>query len=155
METLDDFDRKILMELQRDGRLSSQQLADTVALSASQCARRRRRLEQLGIIKSYRARLSRRKVGLGISAFIQVSLDSHGQQEIEAFTRLLEANPAILEACKLTGPTDYLLRVATADLDEMNRLISEVLLPHPSISHLQSHIVLEWVKEDGVLHIGR
>jgi len=100
-------------------------------------------------------RQSRRKVGLGISAFIQVSLDSHGQQEIEAFTRLLEVNPAILEACKLTGPTDYLLRVATADLDEMNRLISEVLLPHPSISHLQSHIVLEWVKEDGVLHIGR
>ena len=155
MEALDDFDHKILMELQRDGRLSSLQLAEATALSASQCARRRRRLEQLGIIKSYHARLSRRKVGLGISAFIQVSLNNHGQREIEEFARLLETNPTILEACKLTGPTDYLLRAATADLDEMNRLISEILLPHPSVSHVQSHIVLEWLKEDGVLPVRR
>ena len=155
MEALDDFDHKILMELQRDGRLSSLQLAEATALSASQCARRRRRLEQLGIIKSYHARLSRRKVGLGISAFIQVSLNNHGQREIEEFARLLETNPTILEACKLTGPTDYLLRAATADLDEMNRLISEILLSHPSVSHVQSHIVLEWLKEDGVLPVRR
>ncbi len=155
METLDDFDRKILMALQRDGRLSSQQLAEATALSASQCARRRRRLEQLGIIRSYHARLSRRKVGLGISAFIQVSLTNHGQPEIEAFTRLLETNPTILEACKLTGATDYLLRVAAADLDEMNHLISQVLLPNPAVSHVQSNIVLEWLKEDGALQVGR
>jgi len=154
MEALDDFDRKILVALQKDGRLTSQQLADATALSASQCARRRRRMEQLGIIKSYRANLSKRKVGLGVSGFVQVSLNNHGQPEIEAFTRLLEINPSILYACKLTGPTDYLLRVATADLDELNRLISEVLLPHPSVSHLQTHIVLEWLKEEGVLPVG-
>lgn len=154
MEALDDFDRKILVALQKNGRLTSQQLAEATALSASQCARRRRRLEQLGIIKSYRACLSKRKVGLGISAFIQVSLVNHQQSEIEGFSRLLKINPSILEACKLTGPTDYLLRVAMADLDEMNRLISEILLPHPSVSHVQSHIVLEWLKEDGILPIG-
>ncbi|MFQ5624243.1 MAG: Lrp/AsnC family transcriptional regulator [Paracoccaceae bacterium] len=153
MDTLDDFDRKILEVLQRDGRLTSQQLADATALSASQCARRRRRLEKLGIIKSYRAILSKRKVGLGVSGFIQVSLNNHGQSEIEAFARLLEINPSILEACKLTGPTDYLLRAATADLDELNRLISEILLPHPSVSRVQSHIVLEWLKEEGVLPV--
>ncbi len=153
METLDDFDRKILVALQKDGRLTSQQLAEVTALSASQCARRRRRLEELKIIKSYRACLSKRKVGLGISAFIQVSLSNHEQPQIEAFTRLLETNPSILEACKLTGPTDFFLRVATADLDEMNRLISEILLPHPAVSHVQSHIVLEWLKEEGMLPI--
>lgn len=155
MESLDDFDRKILMELQKDGRLSSQQLAEATALSASQCARRRRRLEEIGVIKSYSARLSRRKTGLGISAFIQVSLSNHGEAEIKAFSRLLEANPAIMEACKLTGPTDYLLRAATKDLDDMNRLISQVLLPHPSVSHVQSHIVLEWLKEEGILPLGK
>ena len=154
MEALDDFDRKILKALQEDGRLTSQQLAEATTLSASQCARRRRRLEQLGTIKSYRACVSKRQVGLGISAFIQVSLNNHEQPEIEAFTRLVKINPSILEACKLTGPTDFLLRVAMADLDEMNRLISDILLPHPSVSHVQSHIVLEWLKEDGVLPIG-
>lgn len=153
MEALDEFDRRILHALQRDGRLTSHELAETTALSASQCARRRRRLEQLGIIKSYRACLSKRKVGLGISAFIQVSLSSHENDSIAAFIRLLETNPSILEACKLTGPTDFLLRVATADLDDMNRLISEILLPHPSVSRVQSHVVLEWLKEDGLLPV--
>ncbi len=154
MEPLDEFDRKILIALQKDGRLTSHQLAEATALSASQCARRRRRLEQLGIIKSYRACLSKRKLGLGISAFIQVSLNNHDQQGIEAFTHLLENSPCILEACKLTGRTDFLLRVVTADLDEMNRLISEILLRHPSVSHVQSHIALEWLKEDGALPVG-
>ncbi|MDP6953361.1 MAG: Lrp/AsnC family transcriptional regulator [Alphaproteobacteria bacterium] len=151
MDTLDDFDRKILNALQRDGRMTSHELAEATALSPSQCARRRRRLEELGIIKSYRACLSRRKVGLGVSAFVQVSLNNHQHDDIDAFLRLLELNPRILEACKLTGPTDFLLRVATADLDEMNHLISQVLLPHPSVSHVQSHVVLEWLKEDSLL----
>lgn len=153
METLDEFDRKILHALQKDGRLKSHQLAETTNLSASQCARRRRRLEKLGIIKSYRACLSKRKVGLGISAFIQVSLNDHDNKAIKAFMRMLENNPSILEACKLTGPVDFLLRAATADLDEMNRLISEILLPHPSVSHVQTHVVLEWLKEDGMLPV--
>ncbi len=154
METLDEFDRKILAALQKDGRLASHKLAEVTALSASQCARRRQRLEQQGIIKSYRACLSKQKVGLGISAFIQVSLNNQEQQEISAFCRLLETNSSILEACKLTGPTDFLLRVVMADLDEMNKLISDILLPHPSVSHVQSHIVLEWLKEDSVLPVG-
>ncbi|MCP5037653.1 MAG: Lrp/AsnC family transcriptional regulator [Rhodobacteraceae bacterium] len=110
-------------------------------------------MEKLGIIKSYRATLLKKKVGLGISCFIQVSLNNHGQKEIQAFGRLLENNPSILEACKLTGPMDYLLRAATADLDEMNQLISDILLPIPVVSHLQSHIVLERLKEDGVLAV--
>jgi DNA-binding Lrp family transcriptional regulator len=153
MEDLDAFDRKILNTLQKNGRLKNHELAEATALSASQCARRRRRLEQLGVIKSYHARLSKRKVGLGISAFIQISLNDHKQESISAFTRLLEATPTILEACKLTGPTDFLLRVATPDLDEMNQLISQTLLPHPSVSHLQSHVVLEWLKEDRLLPV--
>ncbi len=110
-------------------------------------------MEQAGIIKSYRANLSKQKVGLGVSCFIQVSLNNHGQKEIEAFGRLLRSNASILDACKLTGPTDYLLRAATADLEDMNRLISDILLPHPVVSHLQSHIVLEWLKEDGALPV--
>ena len=153
MDALDSFDRKILQALQRDGRMTSHDLAEATALSPSQCARRRRRLEEFGIIKSYRARLSRRKVGLGVSAFVQVSLANHQHDDINAFLRLLELNPLILEACKLTGPTDFLLRVATADLDQMNHLISKVLLPHPAVSHVQSHVVLEWLKEDGMLPV--
>jgi len=151
--TLDEFDRKILNTLQKDGRMKSHELAEATALSASQCARRRRRLEKLGVIKSYRACLSKRKIGLGISAFIQISLNDHNPKSTSAFTRLLETNSSILEACKLTGATDFLLRVATADLDEMNQLISQVLLPHPSVSHVQSHVVLEWLKEDPLLPV--
>jgi len=154
MVELDDFDRRILTALQQDGRLTSQQLAETTNLSASQCARRRRRLEELGVIKGYHARLSRREVGLGISAFIQVSLSTHEHGDITAFMRLLEHNPNILDACKLTGPTDFLMRVAMQDLNALNHLISGVLLPHPSVSRVQSHIVLEWLKEDGELPVG-
>ena len=153
LETLDEFDREILNALQKNGRLKSHELAETTALSSSQCARRRRRLEELGVIKSYRACLSKRKIGLGISAFIQISLSDHEPKTLGAFTRLLETNSSILEACKLTGPTDFLLRVATADLDEMNQLISQILLRHPSVSHVQSHVVLEWLKEDPLLPV--
>jgi len=153
MITLDHFDRKILDALQKDGRLTSQQLAETTALSASQCARRRQRLEQLGVIKGYTARVSKRRVGLAISAFIEVTLNNRDRSEIDSFSRLVETNPSILDAYKLTGPTDCLLRVTVSNLDEMNYLISEVLVPHTAVASVQSHVVLEWLKEDGVLPI--
>ena len=89
MTTLDEFDCKILQALQKDGRLTSHKLAEITNLSASQCARRRRRLEELGIIKSYRANLSKRKTGFGISAFIQVSLNNQDTRDIKSFSRFV------------------------------------------------------------------
>ena len=153
MINFDEFDRQILGALQQDGRLTSQQLAEATALSASQCGRRRQRLEELGVIKAYRANLSYRKVGIGIMAFVDVTLTSHSQEDISSFIRLIEVNRNILEATKLTGGVDFLLKVVARDLDQFNDLISNVLLPHPAVARVQSHIVLEWLKEGGELPI--
>ncbi len=150
---LDKFDKLLLNALQHDGRLTSQELAEKCSLSSSQCARRRQRLEEEGIIKNYQARLSKRSLGLGISVFVHISLTNHDSEEIASFMALIDTNPNILEACKLTGNTDFLLRVVTHDLDELNCLINEVVLPHPAVAHMRSQIVLEWLKEDGVLPV--
>jgi DNA-binding Lrp family transcriptional regulator len=148
MISLDDFDRRILSALQQEGRLTSQQLAERTALSASQCGRRQR-LEELGVIKAYRASLSQRKLGIGIMVFIDVTLTTHSQGDISSFIRLIETNKNILEAAKLTGGVDFLLKVVARDLDQFNDLISNQLLPHPAVASVQSHIVLEWLKEGG------
>ena len=155
MADLDGFDLALLAALQEDGRLTNQELAERVNLSASQCSRRRLRLEAERVISGYRAVLSARALDLQIAAFIQVTLAAHSRDIAEGVTALLRERPEILEAYALTGDTDYLLRVAVRDLEALSRLVNDVLLPHPAVARVQSRIVLERLKEHGPLPIAQ
>ncbi len=151
MTPLDGFDLALLAALQEDGRLTNQELAERVNLSASQCSRRRLRLEQEGVVRGYRAVLSARALHLTIVAFVQVTLAAHSKENAENFKRLVRQRPEILDGYTLTGEADYLLRVVTADLEALSDFVNDVLLPHPAVARVQSRIVLDRLKEGGPL----
>jgi DNA-binding Lrp family transcriptional regulator len=151
---MDQFDIKLLDALQQDGRLTNYDLAERVGLSASQSSRRRAALEQAGIIASYHARLSTAGVGLGVVVFVQVTLATHSPENSKRFLRLIEGLDAVQEAYALTGDADYLVRLAVPDLQALSRVLNEVFLPHESVAHVRSSIVLEQLKQSARLPLG-
>jgi DNA-binding Lrp family transcriptional regulator len=148
---LDQMDRNILAELQKDARLTSHELGQRLGLSASQAGRRRQRLESEGIITHYTARLAPTALGLSVQAFIEVTMASHGVENAHSFMRLVGTRPEVTSAWTLTGAADYMLRCYCDDLPALNRLIHEVLLPHASVSRVQSQIVMDQFKIDAPL----
>jgi DNA-binding Lrp family transcriptional regulator len=148
---LDSFDFKIMHALQQDGRLTNHILADIIGLSASQCSRRRVALEEAGYIAGYHARLDAEKLGLNVSAYVQVTLSRHSQDNAEKFLKLIARYEAIQEAYALTGQADYLLKVVAKDLKSFSEIINHALLSHEIITHVHSSIVLSTLKEARVL----
>jgi DNA-binding Lrp family transcriptional regulator len=144
---MDQFDRKILQELQRDARLTNNDLSDKVNLSPSQCSRRRIQLEEAGYIRGYFAGLDRLKLGLGIINIITVTLGTHNRDNARRFANLINQLPEVLEAHALTGEMDYMLKVVTPDLKALSGFVNDVLLPHDSVRHVKSAIVLDTLKE--------
>lgn len=151
--SLDAHDRRILESLQDDGALTNQALADLVHLSASQCSRRRQRLEAAGLIRGYRADLDAAKLGLTIIVYVNVMLDTHSPENAERFQRLIARLPEVQEAHALTGDMDYLLKIVVADLPALSELINGELLPHQSVATVKSSIVLSTLKSDNRLPI--
>jgi DNA-binding Lrp family transcriptional regulator len=147
MIPVDAFDLKILGALQDDGRLTNQQLADVAGLSASQCSRRRMRLEQENVISGYHADLSAEALGFGVIAFIQVTLATHSPDNAKKFRALMQRIDEIQEAYSLTGDADYVLKAVLRDLKGLSELVNNVLMPHPSVAHVRSSIVLDRLKE--------
>ena len=148
---IDAFDLKLLTALQENGALTNQELADRVGLSASQCSRRRAALEQNGVIERYRAMLSTDKLGLDITAFIEISLAQHSPENARAFAERLETLDSVLEAYSLTGDADYLIKVSAADLKALSRLLNEEFLAHPGVARLRSSVVLDRLKQTTAL----
>ncbi|MEZ3155522.1 Lrp/AsnC family transcriptional regulator [Microbacterium sp. BWR-S6Y] len=138
MESLDAIDRLILAELQRDGRLSNQDLADRVGLSPSPCLRRVRRLEDAGVIAGYRAVVSPPAVDLAITAFVRLRLASHEGATVDAVEEKLRAIPSIVEAHLLAGDWDYLVRIVTPTFEEYERLLREHLRSIPSLASIDT-----------------
>lgn len=147
MIPVDAFDLKMLAALQDDGRLTNQQLADTVGLSASQCSRRRMRLEEEKVISGYHADLSSDALGFGVVAFIQVTLATHSPDNAKKFRTLVQRVDDIQEAYSLTGDADYLIKAILRDLKGLSDLVNNVLMPHQSVAHVRSSIVLDRLKE--------
>jgi DNA-binding Lrp family transcriptional regulator len=145
--TLDPFDWRLVRALQDDASLTNASLADRIGLSASQVSRRRQRLEDSGVITGYRALIDPLTVGLGVTVFIHVSLDTHSRDNARRFRDLVDLTPTVLEAYALTGEADYLLKIAVADLKELSALINDVFLPHESVARVRSEIALETLKE--------
>lgn len=148
---LDEIDLRLLAALQSDAHLTTQQLGERLHLSASQAGRRRQRLETDGYIQAYVARLDPIKLGLNVQGFVQVHLATHGPDNSVSFARLMTVRPEIVSVWTMTGDADYLLRVYCEDLPHLNRLIHDVLLPHPAVARVQSQIVMDQLKRDGPL----
>ncbi|MFD1343458.1 Lrp/AsnC family transcriptional regulator [Litorisediminicola beolgyonensis] len=145
---LDETDRRLLAALQRDSQITNDALGSQLNLSPSQAGRRRQRLEAQGYVLGYGARLDPEALDLAVQAFVQVQLSTHGPEQGKSVTRLIETRREIVSAWTLTGEADYLLRVYCEDLGALNRLIHEVLLPHPAVARVQSQIVMDQPKRD-------
>jgi DNA-binding Lrp family transcriptional regulator len=147
MISVDTFDLKILSALQDDGRLTNQELAELAGLSASQCSRRRMRLEEEKVITGYHADLSSEALGFGVIAFIQVTLATHSPDNAKRFRSLVNRIDEVQEAYSLTGDADYVLKAVLRDLKGLSNLVNDVLMPHQSVAHVRSSIVLDRLKE--------
>ena len=147
MIEVDTFDLKILAALQDDGRLTNQQLADLIGLSASQCSRRRMRLEEEKVISGYHADLSGEALGFNLIAFINVTLATHSPDNSKKFRALINRVDEIQEAYALTGDADYVVKVVLRDLKSLSDIVNNVLMPHPSVAHVRSSVVLDRLKE--------
>ena len=144
---IDDFDARLLAALQDNGRLTNQELADRIGLSASQCSRRRAALEAAGLIRGYRAELAAEALGFPLLVFIQITLATHSGDNAEKFRKLISDLDEVQEAHAVTGDNDYLLKAVLADLKSLSVLINDVLLPHESVARVRSSIVLDRLKE--------
>jgi len=149
--TLDTTDRRILEQLQADGRLSNQELAERVSLSPSPCLRRVRALERAGVIRRYAAVLDAQQVGLGLLAYVSVKLEKRGKMPVDQFTRAVESWPEVIACYSMTGDMDYLMRVQIEDLEHYSRFIMDKLLKQPGVIDIRTNFVLERVKETTVL----
>lgn len=152
--TLDEFDLKLLLALQDNGRLTNQEIGDKIGLSASQCSRRRIALENGGFITGYHARLSREAMGFGLMVMIQVTLSAHNGENAHLFHQLVTELSEVQEAYALTGDTDYQLKVCVCDLNALSLLVNTKLLPHKSVARVRSSIVLQTLKESTKLPVG-
>lgn len=148
---LDTTDARLLSALQQNAHLTAHELGALLNLSASQAGRRRQRLETEGIIRAYTAQLDPHAIGLTVQAFVQVQMASHAPEGAKSLARLVALQREVISAWTLTGEADYLLRVYCADLAGLNRLIHQVLLPHPAVARVQSQIVMDQFKPDAPL----
>ncbi len=151
---IDAFDRKILALLQNDARLTNNDLSERVNLSPSQCSRRRQRLEEDGYIRGYRAILDRDRLGFPLTNVVTVTLATHNRDNARRFAELVARLPEIQEAHALTGEMDYILKVVTPDLKSLAEFVNGELLPHESVQHVKTAIVLETLKETAALPLG-
>lgn len=148
---MDAIDRKILAELQQDGRLTITELAERVRLSLSPCHRRLRALEQSGAITGYRAQLDARALGLTFDALIFVTMHDSRHDTLAAFEEGVSGIPNVLQAQRLFGDPDYLLRVVTHDLDAYQRLYDGQLAALPGVQRLTSTLVMKSVVDGRTL----
>jgi Lrp/AsnC family transcriptional regulator, leucine-responsive regulatory protein len=151
--TLDEIDLKILEILEADARLTNVELADKVGLSTSPCLRRVRRLEAEGIIEGYGARINRAKVGLGLTAFVEVKLERPRESDAVKFRKAMQHLPQVLSCYLISGRPDFLMEVTVSDLNQYSNSLLKNLRDHSEIKEVQSAFVLETVKASSPLPI--
>ncbi len=144
-------DRRLLAELQRDSRLTNQELADKVGMSSSATWRRVKSLEDSGVIERYTALVNPRKAGFGLASMVHVSLARHEQTHVEHFVREVLQHPEVLECYATSGEADFHLRVVVEDIDAYNRFLDGFIFKLPGVSQVRSNIVLKEIKADTAL----
>lgn len=155
MHKLDRIDLAILAVLQNDGRITNVALARQVGLSPTPCLERVKSLEAHGFIKGYAAILAPAALGLGLTVFIQISLDRTSQQVFDNFRRAVLAIPEVQECHMVAGGFDYLLKVRLADMTAYRNFLGAVLSGIPGIRETHSYPVMEEVKDSAALPLGQ
>lgn len=153
IEQLDRTDLAILRELQADGRLSNAKLSEKLSLSETPCWRRLKRLEADGFIEGYQAKLSRKKLGYGVVAFVQVTLGNHAGEAPLQFERHVASMPEILSCHNVTGDCDYMLQIVASDLDAYGVFIRDQLRKLPGLTSIRSNLSLRDVKSSTALPV--
>ena len=148
MTYLDKINRRILLELENDGRISNTDLAQKVGLSASACLRRVQELEREGIIQGYRAVLDRSVLGGGFTVYVAVGLSRHLKKDQEAFERAMSKAPEVRECHNVSGTIEYLLRIEVSDLEAYKFFHTEVLGTVPQVSSIVSYMVMASPKDE-------
>jgi Lrp/AsnC family leucine-responsive transcriptional regulator len=143
---LDHFDAKILDALQRDGRRSVVDLAESIGLSPTPCARRIKALETSGAIEGYAAILNPARVGLAVLAIVQVKLTEHTDETVARFEREIEMMDEVTKCMAMTGSYDFILEVYGKDLEALSNVVLKKLIRVPNVRDMQSSVVLETVK---------
>lgn len=140
---MDAIDRKILAELQEDGRVSVTDLSERIGLSLSPCHRRVRALEEAGVIDGYRAHINPAKVGLNFSAIVFATLRESTSKSVRSFESALIDIPEIIRAERLFGDPDFMLHIVTRDLAAFQKLYDKHLSALPFVLRLRSTLVMK------------
>ena len=144
---IDKFDIAILQALQDDARASLQAISERVGLSTTPCWARIKRMENEGVIRGYTVRVDPQSIGLSETVIVQVTLESHTDETLNAFGKMLEQIPEVMEAYLVSGDYDYYIRIAVKDTRGYERLLRERLYRIPGIRHSKSSFVLRTLKE--------
>jgi Lrp/AsnC family leucine-responsive transcriptional regulator len=146
VNSLDAIDRKILRALQADGRASNVELAHEVHLSAPQCFRRVRSLEDRGVVRGYSAQVSAEALGHGVTAFVSLNIDAGKFDQVRNIEARIRDFPQILECHTVSGDWDYLLKVVAKDLKSLSQFLTDRLMQMPGVANVRSMICMEEVK---------
>lgn len=145
-KALDETDLRILRVLQEDARITNVELAARVHLSPSPCLARVRALENAGVIKRHVSLLDPRKVGLGVSVFVQITLERQVERALEQFEQAIIDYDEVMECYLMTGDADYLIRIVVPDVEALERFIVQELTKLPGVANIRSSFALKQVK---------
>ena len=153
MIELDRIDQKIIDALQREGRLPMTELAQRIGLTTSPCTERVKRLEREGVITGYQARVNPEALGRSLLVFVELTLSSKSTQTFEAVRQALLLEPRVIECHLISGSFDYLVKVRLTAMREYRELLGHILRQIPVPAQSNSYVVMEEIKENGVLTI--
>lgn len=152
-DAFDRTERSILETLQRRGRASNIELAQSIGLSESPCLRRVRGLEDSGVITGYRAVLDQRRLGLQVTAFVQVQLEKHDDQKTRDFLDRVSTEDHIIECHAMSGAYDYLLKVVAKSMEHFSEIAMQGILRFPGVKDIESSFSLKTVKQESPLPV--
>ncbi len=148
MANLDSIDRRLLAELQAEGRVTNVELAQRVGLTAPPCLRRVRALEESGVIRGYHADLDASKLGFSIMVFAMVSLKSQAEEDLRAFEQHIRTLPEVRECHMLNGEIDFVLKIVSKDLQSFQEFLTSKLTPAPNVASVKTSLTIRTSKHE-------
>ena len=154
MANLDDIDRRLLAELQDEGRVTNVELAQRVGLTAPPCLRRVRSLEEEGVIRGYHAELDASKLGFSITVFAMVSLKSQAEDALREFETAMHDLPEVREVHMLNGEIDFILKIVSKDLQSFQEFLTSKLTPAPNVASVKTSLTIRTSKHEPGVPLG-
>lgn len=143
---LDRIDRKILHDLQENGRMTNVELAERAGISAPPCLRRVRALEEAGVIRGYHADIDQQTLGFGIMVFAQVGLANQSEADLKKFEELVKEWPQVRECYLVSGEADFILKIVSEDWDSYQKFLTTHLTTAPNVNHIKSALGIRAAK---------